>query len=47
MNNLNSRQAIELGDILREEEGTYPYKLSKEQHKAEKSIVSCRTKELA
>ena len=46
MNKSNSRQAIELGDILRGGKETYPYTLSKEQHKAVESIVSCRTKEL-
>ena len=46
MNKINSRQSIELGDILREWKSSYPGKLNKEQHKAIKSIVSCRTKEL-
>jgi predicted Zn-ribbon and HTH transcriptional regulator len=46
MEGTNSRQAIELGGILREAMGEYPYKLSKEQYKAVKGIISCRTMEL-
>ena len=46
MNKLNIKQPIELADILKEGIKTYPYKLSKEQNKAVKSIISCRTKEL-
>ncbi len=43
MNNINTRQATELADILRIGINAYPYKLSTEQHKAVKSIISCRT----
>jgi hypothetical protein len=42
----NSRQALELSDVLRETMETYPYKLGKEQYKAVESIINCRTKEL-
>ncbi len=45
-NNINSRQGIELGDILRESKDSYPRKLSKGQHKAVERIATCRTKEL-
>lgn len=46
MNSSNLRQVIELGDILREGKSSYPNRLSKEQHKAMESIISCRTKDL-
>jgi hypothetical protein len=46
MNKTNSRQAAELGDILRGSMEEYPYKLGKEQHKAIESIIMCRTREL-
>lgn len=46
MNNINAKQPVELGDILREAMETYPYKLEKEQYKAVESIIKCRTKEL-
>jgi hypothetical protein len=46
MNNINTRQPVELGDILREAMETYPYKLDKEQHNAVESIMTCRTREL-
>lgn len=46
MNSINSRQTVELGDVLREAMEAYPYKLDKEQYKAVESIIMCRTKEL-
>ena len=46
MNNINTRQPVELGDILREAMDTYPYKLETEQYKAVESIMTCRTREL-
>lgn len=46
MSKTNSRQTIEIGDLLRESMEEYPYKLGKEQHKAVESIIMCRTSEL-
>lgn len=48
MTYINSRQTVELGDILRMGIDTYQqtYKLSIEQAKAVESITTCRTKEL-
>lgn len=46
MSSANSKQSVELGDILRESMEGYPYKLGKEQYKAVESIIMCRTKGL-
>lgn len=43
---VNTRQNLELAEVLRHGMETYPYHLSQEQTKAVEAIISCRTKEL-